>query len=459
MPHHQGPAWTAAGHCGATTSPHSERPGHPRAAAGPGWPQGRGHSQGAGAMGRRTMLPRQAVGSGGVGQDPPRRAHPVVPPAANPPDDPPDPNTAPTASWLSPSSVSASPHSPPSLYPICPTSLLPSLLAPHCPPPLPPYDPPLLPCTPSGAPQPQRSPLPASSLPQRPGPVPCLPPPSTPWLTCPPPPHTSAERAPHPGAPHAPHSLLKPALQPHTAAPPLSLPPPRLLAQPCPHLPRPSTPAPTTPPPPPHPPRPRPPPHTSPQTASVPWPRLLSRSRRSNLFPRLSTNLGPYPSRQRNFSTRDPPTDDSTLPGSLGLLGPLRGDPLGASGRQRPSSDPQFGVQLLSRHIVNIEQICIALLEINNHTREEQMLQQICHMLSDIQEQIHSLRLPDDPLHGRRPCRRLLRPTAPPLHATAAAAGGDEKSGGPSPPSPHTSCRAVTPGQVVVVVVMVVVVG
>ncbi|MPC85985.1 hypothetical protein E2C01_080794 [Portunus trituberculatus] len=105
--------------------------------------------------------------------------------------------------------------------------------------------------------------------------------------------------------------------------------------------------------------------------------RLLSRSRRSNLFPRLSTNPSPYPPvRQRHDTEFNPFHEDSALHGALSLLG--RGEPLGASGRQRPSSDPQ------------------ALLEINNHTREEQMLQQICHMLNDIQEQIHSLRLPDD---------------------------------------------------------------
>ncbi|XP_050708169.1 uncharacterized protein LOC126993263 isoform X2 [Eriocheir sinensis] len=83
---------------------------------------------------------------------------------------------------------------------------------------------------------------------------------------------------------------------------------------------------------------------------------------------------------------------------SSGLLGAIRGAdlPPGPSARSRSALDSQIGVRVLSRHIVNIEQICIALLEINNHTREEQMLQQICLMLNDIQEQIHSLRLPED---------------------------------------------------------------
>ncbi|KAG0723623.1 hypothetical protein GWK47_042344 [Chionoecetes opilio] len=125
--------------------------------------------------------------------------------------------------------------------------------------------------------------------------------------------------------------------------------------------------------------------------------RLLCRSHYSNLFPRLSNSLTPTPSRLRNLAVPlSHPIlegDDASLPGSSGLPG-ARGDPLGGAARSRPTADPQFGVHLLSRHIVNIEQICIALLEINNHTREEQMLQQICLMLNDIQAQIHSLRLP-----------------------------------------------------------------
>ncbi|XP_050703698.1 WAS/WASL-interacting protein family member 1-like isoform X3 [Eriocheir sinensis] len=91
-------------------------------------------------------------------------------------------------------------------------------------------------------------------------------------------------------------------------------------------------------------------------------------------------------------------SDDASGSRASGLLRAIRGAdlPPGPSARSRSALDSQIGVRVLSRHIVNIEQICIALLEINNHTREEQMLQQICLMLNDIQEQIHSLRLPED---------------------------------------------------------------
>ncbi|CAL4061272.1 unnamed protein product, partial [Meganyctiphanes norvegica] len=60
------------------------------------------------------------------------------------------------------------------------------------------------------------------------------------------------------------------------------------------------------------------------------------------------------------------------------------------------SLDPQFGVQLLSRHIENMERICRAHLEISRHRHEILRLQQIRSMLYDIQHQIHSLRLSVD---------------------------------------------------------------
>ncbi|XP_042235545.1 uncharacterized protein LOC121875174 [Homarus americanus] len=89
------------------------------------------------------------------------------------------------------------------------------------------------------------------------------------------------------------------------------------------------------------------------------------------------------------------PNEDLAIPGPSGLSG--MSSPLSPSLYPTSSTlDPQFGVQLLSRHIENMQRICVAHLEITRHTHEILRLQQIRSMLYDIQHQIHSLRMSVD---------------------------------------------------------------
>ncbi|XP_045598580.2 uncharacterized protein [Procambarus clarkii] len=94
------------------------------------------------------------------------------------------------------------------------------------------------------------------------------------------------------------------------------------------------------------------------------------------------------------------PNEDLAIPGPSGLSGASRSrmSSLTSSSRYPTSStlDPQFGVQLLSRHIENMQRICRAHLEITRHRHEIMRLQQIRSMLYDIQHQIHSLRMSVD---------------------------------------------------------------
>ncbi|XP_071523741.1 uncharacterized protein [Panulirus ornatus] len=94
------------------------------------------------------------------------------------------------------------------------------------------------------------------------------------------------------------------------------------------------------------------------------------------------------------------PIEDHAVPGPSGLSGISQSQMSSpaASSRYPTSStlDPQFGVQLLSRHIENMQRICIAHLEITRHRHEILRLQQIRSMLTDIQHQIHSLRMSVD---------------------------------------------------------------
>ncbi|XP_047481450.1 uncharacterized protein LOC125033914 isoform X2 [Penaeus chinensis] len=98
-----------------------------------------------------------------------------------------------------------------------------------------------------------------------------------------------------------------------------------------------------------------------------------------------------------------PPSDaneDLAVPGPSGLSGMPRSQMSSLSSATRyprsSSLDPQFGVQLLSRHIENMQRICRAHLEITRHRHEILRLQQIRSMLYDIQHQIHSLRVSVD---------------------------------------------------------------
>ncbi|KAK7024144.1 WD domain, G-beta repeat [Halocaridina rubra] len=89
------------------------------------------------------------------------------------------------------------------------------------------------------------------------------------------------------------------------------------------------------------------------------------------------------------------PEEDLAIPGPSGLSGLSRSLSSLQSGNRYPNSstiDPQFGVQLLSGHIENMQRICRAHLEITRHRHEIRRLQQIRSMLYDIQHQIHSLR-------------------------------------------------------------------
>ncbi|XP_069938625.1 uncharacterized protein [Cherax quadricarinatus] len=94
------------------------------------------------------------------------------------------------------------------------------------------------------------------------------------------------------------------------------------------------------------------------------------------------------------------PNEDLAVPGPSGLSGvsQSRMSSLTSTSRFQTSStlDPQFGVQLLSRHIENMQRICRAHLEITRHRHEIMRLQQIRSMLYDIQNQIHSLRMSVD---------------------------------------------------------------